>query len=339
MTNHPIPPPPVRGHLDLLRELEPAVAHHLDRHLKAASEWFPHQYVPWSSAHDFEGPLGGEPWNSGQSHLPPAVRDALLVNLLTEDNLPSYHHEIATSFGRDSAWGTWVHRWTAEEGRHAEALRGYLHAVRGLDPVELERARMAHVGAGYQSPHPSLAHGLAYVTVQELATREAHRNTGHACDEPHGRRLMTRIAADENLHMVFYRALCADLLDLAPEEFTTAFADVVCDFTMPGHGIPGFQGRAARIAAAGIYDLSVHHHHVLLPLLRTLGVMERTGLRPEGEEALDRIGRHLEDLTDKGKRLANLQDRMRQRTQQTARSTGLEARPRPASDKELEVPR
>ncbi|MFW3470095.1 acyl-ACP desaturase [Streptomyces microflavus] len=329
----------VRGHLDLLRELEPSVARHLDRHLKAAPEWFPHQYVPWSQARDFDGPLGGEPWNPEQSALAPAVRDALLVNLLTEDNLPSYHHEIATAFGRDSSWGTWVNRWTAEEGRHAEALRSYLHAVRGVDPVELERARMANVSAGYQSSHRSLAHGIVYVTVQELATREAHRNTGHACDEPHGRRLMTRIAADENLHMVFYRALCADLLDLAPEEFTTAFADVICDFTMPGHNIPGFQGRSARIATAGIYDLTVHHHQVLLPLLRTLGVMEQTGLRPQGEEALDRIGRHLEDLTDKGKRLADLQQRMRQRTHPTARPTELAARPRPASDEEQEVSR
>lgn len=42
-----------------------------------------------------------------------------MVNLLTEDNLPSYHREIATRFGRDGAWGTWVGQWTAEEGRHS----------------------------------------------------------------------------------------------------------------------------------------------------------------------------------------------------------------------------
>ena len=38
----------------------------------------------------------------------------MIVNLLTEDNLPSYHREIATFFGRDGAWGAWVGRWTAE---------------------------------------------------------------------------------------------------------------------------------------------------------------------------------------------------------------------------------
>ncbi|MEV7729175.1 acyl-ACP desaturase [Streptomyces sp. NPDC087917] len=319
MNDRRISTPPGRGPADLLRELEPSVAGYLDRHLSTAVEWFPHQYVPWNAARDFDGPLDGEPWHPVQSPLAPAVRDAMLVNLLTEDNLPSYHHEIASCFGRDTAWGTWVHRWTAEEGRHADALRAYLHAVRGVDPVELERARMVHVSTGYSSAQPSLAHGLAYVTIQELATREAHRNAGQACGEPDGARLMSRIAADENLHMVFYRALCADLLDLTPDEFTAAFADVVCDFRMPGHGIPGFEARAARIAAAGIYDLTIHHQHVLLPLLRTLRVMERTDLGARGEQARDRIGRHLEALADKARRLEELRGRMRRRQQHTTR--------------------
>ncbi|MDT0317088.1 acyl-ACP desaturase [Streptomyces millisiae] len=303
----------VAGRVDLLRELEPAVARQLDRHLESARDWFPHQYVPWEVARNYDGPLAGEPWRAEQSPLAPAVRDALLVNLLTEDNLPSYHHEIASRFGRESAWGTWVHRWTAEEGRHSEALRSYLHVVRGLDPVVLERARMAHVSAGYDSGQPTLAHALAYVTVQELATREAHRNAGQACAEPHGVRLMSRIAADENLHMIFYRSICADALDVAPDQVTAAFADVICGFRMPGHGIPGFHGRAARIAAAGIYDLAMHHENVVTPLLRTLRIMERGGLGPVGQEAVDRLGRHLETLSGKARRVRELRARLADR--------------------------
>ena len=75
----------------------------------------------------------------------------MVVNLLTEDNLPSYHREIATRFGRDGAWGQWVGRWTAEEGRHGIALRDYLVVTRGVDPVELEALRMEHMTAGYDS--------------------------------------------------------------------------------------------------------------------------------------------------------------------------------------------
>ena len=47
----------------------------------------------------------------------------MITNLLTEDNLPSYHREIAENFSQDGAWGTWVGRWTAEENRH-----GIVHA-------------------------------------------------------------------------------------------------------------------------------------------------------------------------------------------------------------------
>src|SRR5689334_20759339 len=121
--------------LNLLRELEPAAEAGLERHLRLAKEWMPHEYVPWSRGRDFEE----HPWEPGQSQLSDVAQLAFEVNLLTEDNLPSYHFEIATAFGRDGAWGTWVHRWTAEEGRHAMCMRDYLLVTRGVDPVELER--------------------------------------------------------------------------------------------------------------------------------------------------------------------------------------------------------
>ncbi|MEU9212787.1 acyl-ACP desaturase [Streptomyces sp. NPDC048415] len=292
----PTPRPHVRGQIDVRTELEPYVARHLDRHLATAREWFPHTYIPWSEARDFDGPLNGSPWRPDDCPLPDAVRDALVIILLTEDNLPSYHHDVQSRVGREGAWIAWLHRWTAEEARHADALRAYLHARRAVDPVRLERDRMQHVSAGHRSEQPTLPHGLAYVTVQEMATRQAHRNTGRACGDPLGEQLMSRIATDENLHMLFYRDLCADGLDLTPDLFTQAFADVICDFTMPGHGIPGFHTRVTRMAAAGIYDPATHRDQVLHPLLRSLRLMDRTGLGPEGEQALDRIGRHLEQL-------------------------------------------
>ena len=87
--------------LTLLRDLEPVVEANLNRHLATAKEWFPHEYVPWSQGSDFDGVLGGQAWESSQSKLSDVARTSLIVNLLTEDNLPSYHHEIASLFGRD----------------------------------------------------------------------------------------------------------------------------------------------------------------------------------------------------------------------------------------------
>ena len=282
----------------------------LDRHLATAREWWPHTFVPWGDASDFDGPLGGTAWQADQSVLPAAVQDALLVNLLTEDNLPSYHFEIAVRFGLDGAWGSWVHRWTAEEARHSEVLRAFIHARRVLDPVHLEKLRIRQVSAGYSSGLPGVVHGLAYVMVQELATREAHRNSGRACNDPVAGRLMARIAADENLHMIFYRDLFAEALALDADSAICALADVVRSFRMPGASIPEFGTRALRIAAAGIYSLDIHREQVLEPLLRALGVLELGGLGPRGARGQQEIGDHLVQLERQAARARLICQRM-----------------------------
>ncbi|MCI4065424.1 acyl-ACP desaturase [Micromonospora sp. R77] len=281
----------------LLRELEPVVATNLDRHLTMTKEWFPHEYVPWSEGRTFDGPLGGEPWSPQDSGISDVARTALIVNLLTEDNLPSYHHEIATLFGRDGAWGTWVHRWTAEEGRHGTAIRDYLTVTRAVDPVALERARMVHMSEGYQNAHgDEVLHSLAYVSFQELATRISHRNTGRATGDPACEALLARVAADENLHMVFYRNLLGAAFELAPSQAMRAVADVLADFQMPGVGIEGFARKSVAIALAGIYDLRQHRDEVVVPVLRQWDVFDVTGLDADGETARDQIAAHLDDL-------------------------------------------
>ncbi|MFJ6216343.1 acyl-ACP desaturase [Streptomyces sp. NPDC092296] len=281
----------------LLQALEEVVEQELNRHLKVAKEWMPHEYVPWSQGRDFDGVLGGEAWAPEQSGLTDVGRVSLVVNLLTEDNLPSYHHEIATMFGRDGAWGTWVHRWTAEEGRHGIAIRDYLLTTRAVDPVALERARMEHMSAGFESDNRhSMLHSVAYVAFQELATRISHRNTGHTSGDAVCERMLARIATDENLHMVFYRNLLLAALELAPDQAMRAVADVVTGFRMPGHGMPGFERAAAQIAIGGVYNLRIHHDDVLQPVLRHLKVMEIGGLGPEGQQAQQELGFFLEGL-------------------------------------------
>ncbi|MGW5670952.1 acyl-ACP desaturase [Micromonospora sp. NPDC003776] len=281
----------------LLHELEPVVEKNLDRHLGLAKEWFPHEYVPWSEGRTFAGPLGGEAWSEADSTLPEVARTALIVNLLTEDNLPSYHHEIATLFGRDGAWGTWVHRWTAEEGRHGTAIRDYLTVTRAVDPVALERARMVHMSTGYVNAHDDeVLHSLAYVSFQELATRISHRNTGRATGDPICEALLARVAADENLHMVFYRNLLSAAFELAPNQAMRAVADVLADFQMPGVGIEGFARKSVAIALAGIYDLRQHRDEVVVPVLRQWNVFEVTGLDADGEAARDQIAAQLDTL-------------------------------------------
>ena len=249
----------------------------------------PHEYVPWGRGRDFDE----LPWDPSQSSLSDVAQMAFEVNLLTEDNLPSYHHEIATLFGRDGVWGTWVHRWTAEEGRHALVMRDYLLVTRGVDPVALERDRMQQVSKGYDSAGKSPLEGIAYVSLQELATRISHRNTGRFTQDPIAERLLARVAADENLHMIFYRDLVAAAYEVAPSQVTRAVAKEVQGFAMPGTGIRDFDRKALKIAAAGIYDLRIHHDEVVMPLLRHWNFFEREGLDAEAEQAREQTAAYL----------------------------------------------
>jgi acyl-[acyl-carrier-protein] desaturase len=304
---------------ELLLELEPVVATELDRHLATAKEWFPHEYVPWSQGRNFDGHFDGEPWIPEDSKVTPEARDALVVNLLTEDNLPGYHHEIATIFGRDGAWGTWVNRWTAEENRHGIVIRDYLTVTRAVDPVALERARMTHMEGGYQADHgEKMLHGLAYVSFQELATRVSHRNTGRASGDPACERLLARVAADENLHMLFYRNVLAKAFELAPNDTMRAVTDVVKNFQMPGHTIEGFLRKSVVIANAGIYDLKLHLDDVLSPVLRQWKVFELDGLSGDGEKAREELSEYLEELDTAATRF--VERRAERRARQAARA-------------------
>jgi acyl-[acyl-carrier-protein] desaturase len=272
-----------------------------------AREWLPHEWVPWSRGRDFTGD-GGLAWAAEQSQLPRAVRSAFEVNLLTEDNLPFYHHELASRFGRHDAWRAWINRWTAEEARHATSIRDYLLLSRAVDPAALERDRMESMQAGWTANTAEAPEGenalrsLVYVTFQELATRVAHRNTGRLAGDPVAERLLTLIATDENLHMVFYRDLIAAALELAPDQTLSAMTTEIVGFQMPGTGVPGFRRKSVEIADAGIYDLRLHRDEVVAPLVRHWQALELSMTTEAGQRSQALLGRHLDDLEHMARR-------------------------------------
>jgi acyl-[acyl-carrier-protein] desaturase len=292
----------------LLRDLDSEVERLLERHLERTKEWFPHEFVPYERgrAHaEVEWAPGDA--DLGGAEIDDAVRSSLIVNLLTEDNLPYYFRTVEGVLGNDGAWGEWVRRWTAEEGRHSMAIYGYLMTTRAVDPVALERDRMAQVSGGAVPQPPSVFDALVYLSLQELATRIAHRATGVMIGDEAGERVMSRVAADENLHHLFYRDLATAAFAVAPDEMMAAVNRQVSGFEMPGAGIPGFAAHARRIASAGIYDLAVHHQQILVPVvIRQWAVETMSGLGELGNRArealmkrLDRSARVAERLLDR----------------------------------------
>ncbi|HVL89391.1 MAG TPA: acyl-ACP desaturase [Actinomycetota bacterium] len=279
---------------DLLRQLDPVVESMLSRHMASAQEWFPHEYVPWEQGRNFTD----EPWEPGDSTLSEVARIAMELNLLTEDNLPYYHLAIWEMFGGEGPWGEWARRWTAEEGRHSIAMRDLLAVTRGVDPVALERGRMQHVSTGfYAGSMPDPLDGLVYVTLQELATRIAHRNTGSVTQDPVADKLMARIAVDENLHYVFYRDVTAAALEADPSAAMQAIKRQVLGFAMPGFELPSFREKAIKIAQAGIYDLRIHRDQVLMPVLMKQWQIDRIdGLDDDAARARDDVMAFLDQL-------------------------------------------
>lgn len=298
----------------LLAELEPEAERLLNRHLTMAQEWFPHEYVPYSQGRDYDS----EPWTPDHPRLDGVARTAFYVNLLTEDNLPSYHREIYRMFGTtDSAWRNWVHRWTAEEGRHSIVLRDYLVVTRNTDPVALERGRMQVMEDGYETDGKDALRGMAYVAFQELATRISHRNTGRYSGDPVADRIMARISADENLHMIFYRDMLTAAMQLDPTSVIKAVKAEIEDFEMPGAVMHDFRRMSIQIAEAGIYDLRVHHDDIVWPLLRHLGVFSATGLDAEAEQARQELRAFLDTLDAQASRFEQKREERRARRRET----------------------
>jgi acyl-[acyl-carrier-protein] desaturase len=264
----------------LLAELLPTAERLVDRHLGMAKEWFPHDLVEWRPP----------PTAPDAGSLPDGVASALFVNVLTEDNLPYYFASIDRLFGRDGAWGYWTRRWTAEEGRHSIVLRDYLIMSGAIDPAALERARMAQVTGGVSPQPTTIADAFAYLALQELATRIAHHNTGKALSDAEGYAVMKRVAADENLHYLFYRDLVSAALDVDPSGMVEAIKRQVLHFEMPGTGITGFADHAKAIARVGIYDLRVHHDSILRPVvLGHWDIAGRHDLTPSATAAQTRL--------------------------------------------------
>jgi len=291
--------------LQLLHELEPVVETNLNRHLSMTKNWNPHDYIPWSDGKNYYA-LGGADWDPDQSKLSEVAQVAMVQNLLTEDNLPSYHREIAMNFGMDGAWGNWVNRWTAEENRHGIALRDYLLVTRAIDPVELEKLRLEQVTRGFSPGQngqgdlfaESLFDSVIYVTFQELATRVSHRNTGKACDETVADQLLARVSADENLHMIFYRDVSEAGLEIAPNQAMKSLHRVLRNFTMPGYTVPEFRRKAVIIAVGGIYDPRIHLDDVVMPVLKKWRIFEREDFTGEAASMRDDLALLVEELNE-----------------------------------------
>jgi acyl-[acyl-carrier-protein] desaturase len=272
-------------HFELLESVDPVVRALLDQHQERRSHWYYHEYIPWERGLNFVD----TPWDESQCTISPAARTSLVLNLLTEDNLPYYHSAIESHVPAGSALAQWNHLWTAEEGQHAIALRSYLLTSRNCDPRELENDRLAVMTSGYAPDWSNPAELFAYTAAQELATRVSHRNAGKITDDPAAFDLMRLIAGDENHHFIFYKGVMAEMLRQSPSLALQGIYRTFVNFEMPGAVMPNFLRRSFEIARAGVYNLRVHHDKVIMPLIQQWGISDLTGLTAEASQFQEKV--------------------------------------------------
>jgi acyl-[acyl-carrier-protein] desaturase len=284
---------PAKDHV-LVEELAGPAAGLFNRHLAASKQWYPFEDVPWDSAADF----AEEAWNAQQYPLSKGVQSAIIVNVLTEDNLPYYTHTLMSPIAADHPLREWSRRWTAEEWRHSAAIRDWILATRAIDPYRLEDDRMVQMSKGQVPQSQSVAEMIAYVSFQELATQVAHRNTGMALDkQKRGKKIMSKVAGDEGLHHAFYRDLVLAGLEIDASTMVMAIQSELRNFKMPGTGIPGFDQHEVAIALAGIFGAQQFADAVVKPTLEHWRLSELDGLSPEAEKAREKIFKNVAGLT------------------------------------------
>ena len=276
---------PHNEQFELLASIEPTVQALIDDHHERRKHWYYHDVVPWERGESYRD----KPWEESQCTISERARTSLVLNLLTEDNLPWYHLALAKYLPEGSVWNDWTRTWTAEEGQHAIAIRSWLVVSRNCDPYQLEDDRMATMTSGWEPHWEAPAEVFAYTTAQELATRVSHRNAGKITDDESAFELMRNIAQDENHHFVFYRGVMTEMVKQAPSVVLEAIYKTLSSFEMPGVGIPGFLRRSIEIAKAGVYNLRVHHDRVLKPLLEYWNIANLKGLTPKAAEIQEKL--------------------------------------------------
>ena len=288
---------------ELVESVDSHVLRLMEEHKERRSDWYFHDIVPWERGESFRD----KPWDVSQCTISENARTSLVLNLLTEDNLPYYHALLEKNLPKSPAFQAWNHLWTAEESQHAIAIRSYLLTSRNCDPVELEDDRKATMINGYQPNYEDPTEIFAYTSAQELATRVSHRNAGKITDDPAAYELMKHIATDENHHYIFYKSVMQAMLDESPSTVLAGIHRSLANFEMPGVAIPRFRRRSIEVAKAGVYNLRIHHDRVLLPLLRDWHIADLTNLLPAAAEFQEKImaipGRVLEQAERFEKRM------------------------------------
>jgi len=264
--------------IELLREIEPSLERAYTEHMESIGDRRPFSTVGAlaAAAGTDTDPLTygkvlrtehEEHMNSTVEQLGvdfrPLLAASFFVNLLTEDNLPHYTSRIHSKVYESPALSTFANEWTAEEATHGILMRDYAlmtgiigdQETSAISHAEYEAGRTQQLRTGTEINPSNLQNAFAYLTLQELLTKEAHNKQSWTL-APSGRKIMRPISGDEHNHYEFYRKSSEASLEADPDGTLIEMQTVYGQFSMPGRiGIPVFDEHAFTIGISGIFDL------------------------------------------------------------------------------------
>lgn len=237
---------------ELINALEKALPEIAEEHQIGAAPWEPHDWVPWSKGRSFSF-LGGDDFEAGQATLDEATSAPLLALLLVKDNLPSYHRVLAIYFPAFSDWRQLVGVWTAEDNRHAIALRDYLVVTRAMDPVDAENRRRIHVVQGWKQTPEAVAElspmgVLALLAVHENQSVQFIEKLRERSDDAQLNTILEKIQIDDAVQAATFQAfLMAGMV--ADQEATVLAVDkALAEIEHIGSDIADFDAQRALFA-------------------------------------------------------------------------------------------
>ncbi|MDQ3123103.1 MAG: acyl-ACP desaturase [bacterium] len=278
-----------------LHELTGRIGELANAHIESEKEYFPYDFADEIDQAVADGNLD---LDSDEAQITPIVRNALFVNLLTEEGLPYYTSTIQSPVPLRHPIREWSHLWTADEGRHGPTIANFLHKTRQFSMRELERARNAMM-RNPDTPQPeSFIESIVYPAIQEPATEISHRNTLKLLPRVHkiGRRAIGFVIGDEVRHGKFYKEASVAAMEVDPSLTVVALARQIRGFAMPGKSIPGFDERANEIANAGIFgpeQLKTIYDDLLNNHLR---IWHQENFTPAAEKAREFLNKRMRQM-------------------------------------------
>ncbi|WP_019200528.1 acyl-ACP desaturase [Tsukamurella sp. 1534] len=208
---------------DLTLAIDKALPDIRAEYVDAGDAWQPHDYVPWDDGRNYAF-LGGEDFTPEDVKVHPVVSNGLVLGLLTKDHLPSYHRLLAQHHLIESDWGKFVGHWTAEENRHAIALRDHVVVSRTFDVEQLEAWRLEAVTRGYRQYEGTreeiqVAQQIAMVMAHEALSADYFDRLADFAEKSEGTpaglvTTLRKVANDDRVQLQYWGKLLDVALDV-----------------------------------------------------------------------------------------------------------------------------